>query len=233
MTMSPTCRRAHLALPALWLATMGCFKLSREARPLQQYVLSGSAVPVAPAIIAEGGADSAQLTLGLRRIDLAAYLAIPSIVMRRGAHEVMVSEYHRWGEDLGDGINRVVALYLTAQRPVRSVQVAPWPARTRHDFIVQLHVSRFEGTAEAEATQGRVHVMTTWDIIRPSDGAVLVRGISNDSTGTFGVGDYTTLVSALDAALARVAGDIGTCLGVMQRDTVPLGGCRRANPTSR
>ncbi|MBL0171308.1 MAG: membrane integrity-associated transporter subunit PqiC [Gemmatimonadaceae bacterium] len=169
----------------------GCFKLSRNSPAQQQYVLSGARIPIA----APASADTDGLTIGIRRIDLVPYLAMPAIVVRRGAHEIVTSQFHRWGEDLGEGINHTVAAHLTNAPPVKAVNVAPWAARSQHNFLLPLHVTRFEGVAESAATTGTVHVRTTWDIIRPFDGAVLVRGITDYQDGRFTMGDYESLVS--------------------------------------
>ncbi len=225
MTMLIHTRLTRLALPAALLLAAGCFKLSRESPPLQQFVLSGGTAIGAPAAAATARADSARLTVGLRRIDLASYLSVPSIVVRRGVNEVVVSEFHRWGEDIGEGINRVVALNLAGVPPVRTVEVAPWAARARHNFVLQLHVSRFEGVVDSAATQGRIHVLAAWDIIRPLDGAVLIRGSSDHREGSFRAGDYAGLVTGLDAALALVARDISGCLSRFRNDSTPPASC--------
>ena len=220
--------RIRLA-PVLALATLlplsGCFKLSRESPRLQQFVLSGASQP-RPAV-------SVGLTLGLRRIDLASYLAVPTIVVRRGVNELVVSEFHRWGEDLGEGINRVVAANLAGSPPVRLVNVAPWQVQARHDYVVQLHVSRFEGVANSAETQGRIHLLAGWDIISPRNGALLMRGTTDDRGGSWRVGDYAGLVMELDAALWRLARDIRACLASFRNDSTAPASCATASPLPR
>lgn len=218
--------------PALLLLIAGCFKLSRDTPRVQYFVLGGAAPPGAvagavtsPPTGAPTAPDGAGLALGLRRIDLASYLAVPAILVRRGANEVVVSEFHRWGEDLGEGINRAVAAHLASAQPVRSVDVAPWAARARHDYLVQLHVSRFEGVADSAATEGRSHLLAGWDIIRPLDGRVLVRGSTEALEGPWRVSDYRGLVTSLDAALAGLARDIRSCLSRFPNDSTPPARC--------
>lgn len=222
----------RLSATAVLLVLAGCFKLSRDTPRVQFFVLSGAAPTGVAAdtvagtrIASPSTPNGAGLALGLRRIDLASYLAVPSIVMRRGANEIVISQFHRWGEDLGQGINRVVATHLASAPPIRSVDVAPWAARTRHDFVVQLHVSRFEGVADSAATAGRGHLVAGWDIIRPLDGRVLVRGSTEALEGPWRVGDYGALVTALDAALAGVARDISSCLSRFPNDSTPPPRC--------
>lgn len=222
----------RLSATAVLLVLAGCFKLSRDTPRVQYFVLSGAAPPSAVADTvtstptgARPAPDGAGLALGLRRIDLASYLAVPAIVTRRGVNEIVVSEFHRWGEDLGQGINRAVAAHLASAPPVRSVDVAPWAARARHDYLVQLHVSRFEGVADSAATEGRSHLVAGWDIIRALDGRVLVRGRTEALEGPWRVSDYGRLVTSLDAALAGLARDIRHCLSRFPNDSTPPARC--------
>ncbi len=212
------------------VASVGCFKLSRESPRLQLYALGGEATTASAAqgMTATPGAASAArapLSIGLRRLQLASYLSVPAVMVRRGANQLVASEFHRWGGDLDESINRAVASYLASALPVRSVDVAPWPSRVQHNFVVQLHVSRFEGAADSTSADGRVHVVAGWDIIRPLNGALLMRGQTEDRAGTFRVGDYASLVGGLDAALAHVARDIGACLARFPNDSTPPATC--------
>ena len=47
--------------------------------------------------------DLGDIAVGMRRLQLAAYLESPSVVVRRGdrAQELDLSEFHRWSEPLG------------------------------------------------------------------------------------------------------------------------------------
>lgn len=213
-------RTARFLAPIVLLTLVGCFKFSRNPPPVQQYVLSGARTPIAAAAPNAGG-----LTIGIRRMDLAPYLTTPAIVVRRGTHEIVTSLFHRWGEDLGEGINHTVAAHLTNVAPVKAVAVAPWGARSQHNYLLQLHVSRFEGVVDSAATTGAVHVLALWDIIRPLDGAVLVRGTTEYRDGRFTVGDYMALVEALNIGLDRVAVDIRTCLSRFRSDSLPPPSC--------
>lgn len=194
-------------LIAILLAAGGC-SLGRSTTPLQQYVLGGATSDVAVASPAESG-----LVIGVRRLDLAPYLATPAIVIRRG-DEIVISQYHRWAEPPADGINRAVARYLAASGRIRAVDVAPWPVRARHDFLVQLHVNRFEGVVPAatSAVHGEAHVLASWEVIRQQDGATLARGTTELREPGWRVGDYAALVALLDRGLYQVARELETCL---------------------
>lgn len=210
-----------LMVPLVLATLAGCFSLGRKSPMLEQYVLG--ATPTADS--AASSRSAAGLTVGLRRLDLAAYLATPAIVVRRGAQQIVTSEFHRWGEDPAAGIARAVARYLAAGAAVQAVDIAPWPVRSRYDFLIQLHVSRFEGVAPEGASvgEGEAHVAVTWEIIRQEDGMVVERGASDHRERGWTVGDYAGLVTLLDRGLNALAHDLATCLGslapVAQRAT--------------
>jgi uncharacterized lipoprotein YmbA len=193
-------------VPLMLVMLVGCFSLGRDSPPLEQYVLGGDRTTAA----AVSSPNATGLTLGLRRLDLAPYLATPAIVVRRGAREIMTSDFHRWGEDPRDGINRAVARHLAARTSVRAVDVAPWPVRSSHDYLVRIHVSRFEGVTpdDPTATNGEAHVLATWEIIRSSSGEVLFRGATDYRVGGWTVGDYAHLVALLDRGLDQLTGDL-------------------------
>jgi uncharacterized protein len=220
-------------LGVLTLAVLpGCFSLGRTSPPLEEYVIGGASPTGTVAAI--GALDG--LAVGIRRLDLADYLASPAIVVRRGSHEVLTSDYHRWGEDLADGINRSVARHLAAAGSFRAVDVAPWPVRSSHDYLIQLHIARFEGvvpagmpTAGGEAggaggrasgaplagAEGAAHVRVSWEIIRQQDGAVLVRGATEHREEGWVVGDYAALVALLDQGVVVLARDLAVAMGAL------------------
>ncbi|HSJ23582.1 MAG TPA: PqiC family protein [Longimicrobiales bacterium] len=201
----------RLMTPAL-LGLAGCASLGRDAPPLEQYVLGAGRAPVPADAQALAHAPATGLRIGVRRLDLAAYLDVPAIVVRQGANRIIVSDFHRWGEDLGDAINRQVARHLHDASSVSAVDVAPWAVRARHDYLVQLHVTRFEGVADALASEGSARIVASWQIVRPGDGAVLARGETDAERRGWTVDDYAALVLLLDDGLAQVAGDVLNCL---------------------
>lgn len=216
-TMERTVSRCILGALILGVVP-GCFSLGRSSPPLEQYVIGGArpADTIGPIAALDG------VSVGVRRLDLADYLSSPAIVVRRGDHEVLTSDFHRWGEDPADGINRAVGRYLAGAPSFRAVDVAPWPVRTRHDFLVQLHITRFEGVvppgstllsdAAAAPVEGAAHVRASWEIIRELDGAVLARGATDYREEGWRAGDYAALVALLDEGLAVVARDVAVAL---------------------
>jgi uncharacterized lipoprotein YmbA len=188
----------------------GCFKLARPTPPLEEYVLG----QVPRAMAAAPTRDSGGLTIGLRRLDLAPYLSTTAIVVRRGSR-IVTSGFRRWGEEPSAGIMRAVAVSLGAAPAILAVDVAPWPVQAQHDYLVQLHVSQLEGVAadDLTATEGEVHVMASWEIIRPQDGTLVARGETDRRETGWKVGDYAGLVTRVDKGLTGLASDLAACLG--------------------
>ena len=187
----------------------GCFTLSRPTPPLEEYVLGGGQKVAAAAPARDAGG----VTIGLRRLDLAPYLATTAIVVRRGSR-VVTSGFRRWGEEPSAGIMRAVAASLGAAPAILAVDVAPWPVQAQHDYLIQLHVSHLEGVAaeDSTATEGEVHVMASWEIIRSQDGTLVARGETDRREAGWKVGDYLGLVTRVDKGLTGVASDLAACL---------------------
>ena len=186
-----------------------CFTLARPTPPLEEYVLGEAPQPAA----APSARDPGGVTIGLRRLDLAPYLATTAIVVRRGSR-VVTSGFRRWAEEPGAGIMRAVAASLAAAPSILGVDVAPWPVQAQHDYLIQLHVSRLEGVAAEDVTamEGEVHVSASWEIIRSRDGVLVARGETDRREAAWKVGDYRGLVRGVDKGLSGLAGDVAACL---------------------
>jgi uncharacterized lipoprotein YmbA len=217
--------RTCLTLAAAALVASGCFKLARTSPPVEQYVLGGASTAAIAAPTA-ATSDTVGLSLGLRRLDLAPYLSTLAIVVRRADNEIVTTGFHRWAENPNAGLNRAVSGYLAVAPGIRAVDVAPWPIRSEHDYLVQLHVTRLEGVAPAEgrALTGAAHLAARWEIIRPSDGAMVARGTSDHRATDWRINDYAGLVARLDQGLVVLARDVVACLArlgpVMPADSV-------------
>jgi len=187
------------------LLLSGCMGLSRGAPMPQHYVLGDGAAVGAGA----PGGPLEGVVIGLRRMAIAPYLDTPLLVVRHGPNRITFSEFHRWSETPAAGVNRALAVRLSRRGPL-NVGVAPWPARKYHDYLVQLHLLNFEGTASEDPSpsRGEAHLRATWDILRASDGEVLLRGTTDHREAGWTVGDHTALVALLDRALDVLADEL-------------------------
>lgn len=204
-----TARTLRLFAVGAVLTVAGCFSLARPTPPLEEYVLGAGARAKAAA----HSRDTGGVTVGLRRLDLAPYLATTAIVVRRGSR-IETSGFRRWGEEPSAGIMRAVAVSLRASPAILAVDIAPWQVRAPHDYLVQLHITHLEGVVaeNATATEGAVHVMASWEILRAQDGTLMARGETDRREAGWTVGDYLGLVQRIDNGLTGLASDVAACL---------------------
>jgi uncharacterized lipoprotein YmbA len=205
--------RLVLLVGALALVTEGCVRLPSPRPSNTQYYLLGSPLS------ADTTAGTTGLRLGLRKPRLAEYLDTRALVARRGANEIHFSEFHRWGEELGPALNRVVALNLEAQPGVQSAEVVPWPRGPAFDYVLQLRVLRFEGVGppppgpdaddDAPIPKGHSQVVVGWTVFGPQGDTLRARGHTRHRVDGWPVTDYADLVAKLDTSLVVLAEDLG------------------------
>jgi hypothetical protein len=213
-------RRLVLGVVALGLFGLaaGCVRILEPRQSnIRYYSLEGRLSPdsLAPA-------DTSGLTLGLRKVRLADYLDTPTIVTRRGPHEIHFAEFHRWSESLDRAINRAVAARLEGADAVQSAEIVPWVEGATFDYILQLRVLRFEGNGppppgpeaddDAPTPTGHAHMAVRWEVVDPATDSVLARGFTQARRDGWPVDDYADLASRLDASLAVLADDIASRL---------------------
>jgi uncharacterized lipoprotein YmbA len=210
-----------VALGLLALSVAGCVRLLEpRASDATYYLLdraqqTGASTP-----------DTARLTVGLRKPRLASYLDPTRIVTRRGSHQINFAEFHRWGEDLDRGINRTVAQNLETRSGIRSVEAVPWPEGSTFDYVVELHVLRFEGVGpppdpeaddDAPAPEGHSQMAVQWAIRHPKADTILARGQTRHRTDDWRVNNYEALVEHLGRGLDALVDDVGTRLHTLDR----------------
>jgi len=204
MTRTPALALACLL--ALSLALSGCFSLSREATLQRHFVLGG----VGEGRVAAPEGSGSGASIGLRPPRVADYLATPFLVVRHGPQQIHFSDTDRWGEELARGVNRALAGYIAEKAPSARVETAPWAPGVQPEFLIQLHLLRFEGVMPADAGNptGEAHLLATWEVLRREDGALLAHGTTEVREGGWRTGDYQALASLLDRTLLRLAQDL-------------------------
>ncbi len=188
----------------------GCFSLSHGAPLPRQYALGAERLKAGdPKPLAAG------VTVGIRRVELEPYLDTPLLVLRKGSREITFLEFQRWAEPLGTGIGGTLARYLAGRAPIRHVDSAPWPSRAHYDFVIQLHVLRFEGEQPelSPLAAAEAHVLVAWEIVRQDDGVVVAQATTDYRKGGSRAGDYDGLVAQLDEGLIVLADALVAKLG--------------------
>lgn len=210
-----------VALGLLALSVAGCVRLLEPRTSDATYYLLDAAQHAGPATT-----DSTGLAVGLRQPRLASYLSDTRLVTRRGPHTLRFSEFHRWAEELPQGINRTVALALARRPGIRQVETVPWSQNATFDYVVQLHVLAFEGVGpppapeadeDAPPPEGSSQMSVQWTIVSPDADTVLARGHTQTQTEEWSVGDYEALTARLGRSLDTLAADVGTRLKALDR----------------
>jgi uncharacterized lipoprotein YmbA len=135
--------------------------------------------------------------IGLGQVAVAPYLDQPGIVVETGAREGRPAQNHRWAEPLSDGRR----LYLwSALASALGEDVGLNPAdRNRWDYVVDVFVERFHGTASGEAVLVAV--------FRVEPRAAAEQGTEHPFTGSLALAreGYDALVDAEVALAGQLA----------------------------
>jgi len=91
-------------------ALSSCSFLQPNADPTKFYVLT---TPNAPSQSTNAG-QFARWKIGLRSIEMPAYLQTKLMVVRTGTNEIHFVEFDRWAEPLDEGISRVMKEALSS-----------------------------------------------------------------------------------------------------------------------
>lgn len=185
--------RVFPVLPSLAaaLALGGCNLLPPpQADNTRYFVLESSAPAAAP----QAGA----VRLGLRRVEVPAYLKPTAIAVRSGNNELRYAENARWAETLEAGMTRVLRDQLATKA---SVATYPFSAQTERDFDVTVHVLAAEGHDDG------VRFTALFELTRAGDSAVVARRTFTAPVAAWS-GDHGKLAAQLSAAAAALADEI-------------------------
>lgn len=156
LTYRAACILVTLALPAL----AACF---RPSPPVHFYVLAEPPVRAVPADVLgnpPGVSPRVGPRVGILPITLPGYLQRSQMVVRRDdSVDIRREDYHRWGEELGTGMARVLSVTMTNN--LADVQGVVMPLRTGApvDLRVQVEARRFEGSPG-----GEVYLEALWSV---------------------------------------------------------------------
>jgi uncharacterized protein len=181
-----------LSLLTLALLLGGCSGLipSPQTDPTRYFVLTGP--PPAPA------AASGSLRLGLRKVELSAYLKSPDMIVRQGTNELVLQDYARWGEPLDAGIARLLQERLQAAGGVGRVYLQPFPLDTDRDYDVAVTVLSCEGTGRG------ARFAATFEITRSGDAHLVARRTFVAPDAAWNGKDFAELASLLSADVSAL-----------------------------
>lgn len=181
------------AAAALFLA--GCNVLPQPAPDNRRYFVLESRAGAA--------AESREVTVGLRPVEISAYLKHKALAVRRGDHELEYATDARWAEPLEAGLARILREQLA--RRVRVVAY-PFPAQTERDFDVTVSVLAAEGTPNG------INFSAVFEIVRAGEKSGWVTRRNFTTAGSNWNGDFDRLAGALSDAASELADGIVAAL---------------------
>jgi uncharacterized lipoprotein YmbA len=179
------------------VAGLGSGCMSPKPDPTRHFTLSATA---------KKAASTTDLKLLVREVEIPEYLNRSSLVIRKSATEVVVSEYDRWAEPLESGITRVLATNLSALLGSPTVYGSP-QFEANADYRVLVTIRAFEPTGD------RILLSASWRVLNRED-RELAAGIG-DYPRAISAGSTEQSISGMSSALAELAAEIAA--GVVKR----------------
>jgi uncharacterized lipoprotein YmbA len=165
----------------------------KPVEPTRYYLLRS---PVA----VESGEMETTPFYSLGRVEVAAYIDQPGLVLESGSGEIHMARQHQWAEPLGTSLRRFLALGIGAEAGQPVALMSSLPSASRIDVTVdQLH-----GNSRGEAV-----LVAYWEVIR--ENGTVSRHQFSEQRG-LGRDGYTALVEAEQALLQQLAVRIGQSL---------------------
>tara|TARA_R110000868_G_scaffold161043_7_gene390946 strand:+ start:1702 stop:2319 length:618 start_codon:yes stop_codon:yes gene_type:complete len=149
---------------------------------------------------------SCRQTVALDTIKLAKYLDKPNIVTRFTSNHLIVSEFNRWSEPLGDNIQRVLQQNLNYQ--LKNVTVLTSPIRVEPDinYRVSTQIYMFDMN-----TKGVTTLKASWGIYNKESRLALIRKKTYHTYAQSPL-TYQTITRSMNNALTMLSRDIAVSI---------------------
>ena len=163
-----------------------------RSTPTNYYLLESRLTPVS--------ADSLpSKSLRVAPVNVPEYLDRDGIVSRVGeSTQLIVAQFHSWGEPLSHGVRRVTREVLTRPMLQSGVNVLPAGDESTADYVLYLDIQRLDGNFDQKA------VLDVRWTLRNKFNEVLARGIVVDEETVAGKG-YDVLTAAESRLVQRMA----------------------------
>jgi uncharacterized lipoprotein YmbA len=177
-----------------------CAFLQPRADPTRFYVLTMPNAFSQPAVAGE----FTRWKIGLRPVEMPAYLHTKLMVVRTGTNEIHFAEFDRWAEPLDEGISRVMKENLGSARNVESVALNSHGEKAL-DYEVSLRVLACEGV-RGETGSGSIRFSMAWETQSVGTNSTAVkRGVFTASPTAWDGKNYGELALGLSEAIAGAA----------------------------
>jgi uncharacterized protein len=143
-----------------------------------------------------------KIAIGVGPIEFPSYLNRPNILNRIGAHQVQLSEFHRWAEPLEENFSRVLAENLSILLLTDQVAVFPWKGTMPIEYQVTVSITKYDGELGGDSL-----LECRWAIFRNYGKEVLMMKKSSFKE-TSDSQDYDALVTGMNRNLEKLSVEI-------------------------
>lgn len=209
LRISSYVRRTRFLPIAALVVLAGCSVFKAQSDATRYYLLSAPETVAADA----NAAIAAKPAIGLRRIELPAYLRTAAIALRSGGTELRYATDARWAEPLEQSVAQVLASALQYRVAAGPVTVYPAPYAARPVYEVAVKVLACEGVDDSAGRQ--VRFVAWWEIRETKaspDAAPLASGAFTAPAQEWAAGDYADLTAKLGEAVSALGIEIGRAL---------------------
>jgi len=190
------------------LAWSGCSLLpAPKSDPTRYYVLTGQSLELAQPAKAEGG-----LVLGVKRIEIAAYLNGKDMVVRAAGNEIAYQSFARWAEPLTVSISRAISGRLASADKVARVYPQPFPFEVERDYDVAIRVFRCEGERKTDGATVASFSALVEVTEAKTGGAVVMRKVFVAPPVRWDGRDFGALAAALSEDVSALGAEVAAAL---------------------
>jgi uncharacterized lipoprotein YmbA len=190
----------------LFFAGCGGFIPPPQADPTRYYVLAD------PVTAPLDNAIAGHLRIGLRPVELAAYLKTPNLIVRQGTNELVLEDYERWGEPLEAGVLRILRERLLAAPEVGRVYTPPFPLDADRDYDVAVTLLRCEGGTAAGRGHAAQFAATIEITTAGADSRVVARRAFVAPAAAWDGKDFARLAALLSADVDALGREVVAAL---------------------
>ena len=191
----------------LCLSVAGCSVLQPHADPTRFYMLTARPQSAATS----GRSEGKRWKIGVRPVDVPAYLRSKAMVVRTQVNEVTFAEFDCWAEPLDQGIARAIKDGLSSANNVESVTLNSFGSDTL-DYQVAIRILACEGVLAADGSSS-VRFSMTWELRSvAANSAVTKRGVFTAPTTTWDGRDYGQFAQRISDAITSAGQALAAAL---------------------
>ena len=153
--------------------------------------------------------DPGSPLLGLGPLRTPEYLSRSQIVMRNGAGNIIIDDYHRWVEPLDQSVHRIVAANVDALLSGVAVLAFPYNAAFDLDYQLIGRVEQFDADSSSHAI-----LVVQWSVVGNTKNIIVAPRRDRYEAQGASSNDAASITQAMNDCMAQFSRDVA---GVMER----------------